>query len=223
MCNVLIVEDREDLCRQLVSLLEEELPGAQIDAAVSVAAGLELISKAHYEIAILDLKLPMHAGESDHVNGSLCLALHGASPEALVIHITGYPDEDEIQRHMTQSHIGLDRTRAVFISKLESPAWPDEVIKIAKSFHYGTRIETYMNALFRPRADYSSAASGRNRQETLGRDTSIHSGQSATHTLAALMRDIHAHWDDLDEAVQKDIRQVFAIDDTRRPIGISLQ
>jgi len=48
------------------------------------------------------------------------------------------------------------------------------------------------------------------------------SGRSLTHSLAALSRDIIAHWDDLDERLKKRIQSIFNVDTENDSIRISL-
>jgi CheY-like chemotaxis protein len=222
MFRILIVEDISDTLEQLRMFFSERFPDAKVDAVETVAEGLESIKEAMesgrpYHAAVLDFKLPQDKGESPKVDESLCLEIRNRMSKALVAHITAYPDDPMVLRHL--KNVGLDYRdpRAIFISKLEVD-WPDQLVRKVKAYLYGTRIEKQMDELFGTDEQRAAAKRGRFSRPFSG----SMGGKSATHELAALFRDIAAHWDDLDERSQGRIQKMFYVNTQTDPIRVSL-
>jgi two-component system response regulator HydG len=54
--SILVVDDEVDTCRNLSDILTDL--GYQVDTALDGFAALELVRKKHYDVALLDLKMP---------------------------------------------------------------------------------------------------------------------------------------------------------------------
>ena len=58
--SILVVDDEPDICANLRDILSEF--GYQVDTATSGVSALELVDRGHYDVALLDLKMPGMSG-----------------------------------------------------------------------------------------------------------------------------------------------------------------
>ncbi|MCI0660091.1 MAG: hypothetical protein L0220_03355 [Acidobacteria bacterium] len=207
MFRLLIVEDDENTLNQLQKLFDEEFPDAIVDTAATIKKGMLLIEEAfenrcYYDAAILDLKLPLDVGEAAEVDELVCHKIRNLMPDALIVHYTGYPEDKQILQHVKNAHTGPHDPRTSIISKLKS-GWSIELLRKAKMYLYGCRIEKQIDLLFGSRSREPS-------------------GGSLTHNIAMLQRDIIVHWNDLDQMLQERIKSIFHVDADSLPIRISL-
>ena len=209
----------EDIAReQLVKLLQEAFPNAVVDAVENVEDGLKQLKQAqqegiHYDIALLDFKLPRREGENPEVDESLCLQVR-LDPETLIGHITGFADDPEIKAHLNKVHPPGDR-KGFIIDKRET-SWPTKLITEMRQYLYGYHIERQIRRVF-GRAGESSLESAHSSRfgsgpRPLG---------SLTNAIADLCLDISLYWKDLHPAVQERITQYFDVDATGTDIKVT--
>ena len=84
--RVLIVDDEPDTCENLSDILTDV--GYQVDAAHDGFAALELVKQHHYDIALLDLRMPGMDGLE------LYRRMREASPGTEAIVVTAYTSSD---------------------------------------------------------------------------------------------------------------------------------
>lgn len=93
--HALLVEDSPT--QALLTLAElEKLPGVKVEHAVSLAAALEAISKARFDVVFLDLTLPDSVG--DETVRRFC----GAAPELAVVVLTNHDDDAQAIQALEQ-------------------------------------------------------------------------------------------------------------------------
>jgi len=222
MFRILIVEDIIGVLRQLAEFLSEALSESEterpkVDTAETVREAKNLIETAYfnrrpYHAVLLDFNLPMDRGHHPEIDESLCLAVRDLMPTALVVHISAFIKDEQIERHMEKLHIEtIDRSFT--LSKL-NVNYPLQLVGKLKAFLYGARIEGQIDSLFGWAS--GSEAEGRKAESSL-RDRRV-----TTHQLAALSRDIVSHWKDLDGPVRERVQKLFDVDGSADPIRISL-
>ncbi|NOT62692.1 MAG: hypothetical protein HOP19_20995 [Acidobacteria bacterium] len=232
MFRILAVEDVEDTLIEIENLLLQAIPEAMIDKAKSVTKARGLLEaafqkEAPYHVVILDFNLPRKKEvenvvtsttpeeEIPAVDTTLCEYIRRFFPWTLIAHITSFPKNPQIQEHKEKIHSRQNDRNAFFLSKLN----PDELlqlIKQIKQFLYGGRIEEQLNEVFGSHYDPIFSSSRNSMKKDGGR------GESVTHRLALLRRDIVEHWRDIDASVQQKVRNIYQVDDSSDPIKIRL-
>lgn len=103
MIKVLVVDDEVSVCRSLVGFLEDS--EFDVSSASSGEQALELAAKEHFDVAIVDLRLPGMSGET------LILKAYDVVPELrFIIHTgsVGYRLSAELKRiGMLPDHVYL--------------------------------------------------------------------------------------------------------------------
>ncbi len=220
MYRILIVEDDPRVLDQLAKLLREALAKFQIDTARTTTEGLRLLKAASdgrrpYDVVILDFLLPEDKGENPEMDESLCLEIREAMPRAFIAHITAYPEDHAVLKHLGKYHTDPLDPRGISLSKLGA-SWTNELLRKIKGLIYGTCVNDQMDKLFG--ANDAAAPAARHRAQRGG----TKGDDSTTHDLAALCRDIVAYWSDLDGRLKRRIHSVFRVDPDSKPIRISL-
>jgi len=190
------------------------IQGSQVDTAENVVTGIGKFREAYearasYDAVVLDFKLPTTPGENPEVDSTICQEIVRTRPDTLVVHITAYPLDNEIEKHLQAVHLEQIGPRVVFLSKLDLD-WSEQLVKRLRSFLYGRRIEQQFDQLFVAPAGEAGA---RFRPRYAG---------GITHPLAALSRDIIAHWEEIDEALQRKIKRQMYVVKTPDGIRVSL-
>lgn len=232
MFQILIVEDvkrtLEQLTKYIAAALKEsnDEPSAVIHTAEGVEDARQLIRAAAdnnqpYHAVILDFKLPEQAGgnpELARIDETLCLLIRQTMRSTLVAHITAYSNDEVVRDHLRLVHQEKVTPALTFLKA--DPEYAIKLVDELRSFLYGMRIEEQIAVVFgEPRA-LAFAARGRSRQPERAR---ARSERSLTHDIAALRRDIAAHWHHLDEKRREWIRQYFRVDDNSQPVRVSLR
>lgn len=103
MIKVLVVDDEVSVCKSLVGFLEDS--NFDVTSASSGEKALDLATKEHFDVAIVDLRLPGMSGEA------LILKAHDLVPELrFIIHTgsVGYRLSEELKRiGMLPDHVYL--------------------------------------------------------------------------------------------------------------------
>ncbi len=231
MFRILIVEDMKNTLKQLTILIAAALQepdggqGVVIHKAEAVEDARRLILSAAegnrpYHAVILDFMLPKQVGFNPEISSpdeSLCLLIRHKLRHTLVAHITAYSDDEAVSEHLRVVHQEKVNPRALFFSKAVGEYAPHLVTELS-AFLYGTRIEEQIALVFGAPRELAFAAKRRAPERERGR-----SERSLTHDIAALRRDIVAHWHHLDERLHDLIREYFRVDDASRPVRISLR
>lgn len=219
MFRILIVEDIKNTLDQLEQLLLETFPDSQIDRAETVNQGRAFIEEAQaanltYHTVILDFKLPKETGDNPEDDESLCELIRRKMPQALLAHITAYSEDQAVQDHLMKSHVEQIGHNVFALSKSDV-FWPNQLVTKMSAYLYGTRILKKLRFLFSEGGHTISVDDWAGRSHVRG------SG-GLTHEIADLRREISAHWNDLDEPMQKEIQRVFIVDTMREPVRVSL-
>jgi hypothetical protein len=134
----------------------------------------------------------------------------------LVVHITMFDEDSVVKEHLRSFHQEQVDPRSFALSKSGSDA--RALVKKLRGFLYSMRVEEQMNSIFGQQTQLSFAARGRNRTDPhrsrIERDSTL--------DIAALRRDIVAHWSDLDDRLKERIQMVFRVDANSVPVRISL-
>ncbi len=208
MIRILLVEDDPPTLDALELLLKKEFPEALIHTATNVANALNLIQAAllgpgPYDSAILDVMLPRAHGEHPELDRVICSELRQKSQSTVVFHITAYADEPLVNAHLGEFHSREEDPRAYWYPK--EKGWETELIQALKARIYGRPIRAELRDLFGPPVPDAPGS-----REAVARPSGFRRG--LTHRLAELTRNIEAHWDDLDDRLQDEIRQHFHVD-----------
>jgi len=222
MYNFLIVEDNPSTLDSLKRRLTKEFPGSRIDAGETINGGLKLIdetciSRRFYNAIILDFRLPKDIGLKDEVDESLCLMASQKMPETVVAHITAYPDDPDINKHLQEHHMAFKNASGIIIHKKGSE-WPGKLIFKLNAYFYGNPIKEQMNNLFGNVSRSSMPTDYRSRTKY----TSDISRGSITTELNMLTMDIIEYWQYLDDKLKNRIKMHFTIDDSKTPLDINL-
>lgn len=225
MFRILIVEDVKDTLRELKAYIEEafakfEDGAVKIYTAGTVADGKRLIQEAFskkrpFHAVVLDFRLPAATGHNTNVDETLCLLMRELMPSTLVAHITAYGFDEVVERHLRLVHHGRLDPRAFTLYKTDED-YSGDLVRQLKAFLYGMRIEEQLVNIFGADEELSFAARGRMLRNPGG------GGGSVTHNIAALTRDIEAHWHELDMQMQQKIKKIFRVEDQIKPVRVSL-
>jgi len=209
MFRLLIVEDMEVESQILKDFVARRLPEAQVDVALNVRDGRELLERACrqgklYDAVILDFKLPESTGENPELDESLCEEIGLLMPDAVVAHLTAFMKDERVQEHMKVAH-AQRVDKSVSFSKLDV-TYPQQLVGCLRNYLYGARVESRLKKLI-PRADEAAPPSRSRRDRVALMEGSL------THEIASLQREISAHWGDYDERLKVKIQRVFQVAD----------
>jgi len=217
MFRILIIEDVEETVEQLQSLLLEAFPGAQADKAANAEEALRRIQESveppawPYDAVVTDFRIPRSRGGLPEVHPEVFQAIRDHLPNGVVAGITAFSaEEDVIDQLLNTLNRGPDDPRSFWLSKTQNE-WPTKLVRRLAAHLYDPPIEAKVDKLafsFRSRA--SDCPGG------------PWPGVSMTHELADLTREIVQHWDYLSEGLKRKIRSVFDVNESERPIRISL-
>jgi len=210
MLAILIVDDRPYTLKQLRDYLAHEFPYAVIHTAATVKDALALIEEAErkgirYKITILDFRLPRDFGESPEIDTTLRRRLReSTSREAVVFHVTAYPDSPEIARYLLEEQALYPSSgRSTLISKLSDESWTEKLYEAIRKVIHNDRITERLDRLF-----------GTGSQQLPAGPLSPRAGAAEPNTtqeLAALTDDIEAHWRYLADSTRKRIERLFRV------------
>lgn len=219
MFRILIIEDMKGTLTQLEKLLAETFAESLIDKAETVKQARELIEQAHnserpYHAVILDFMLPKDTGENPEADESLCKLLRQKMNQALIAHITSYPEDTKVQEHLRKAHVEEFGPVAFAHSKV-SALWAIELIQKLKAYLHGTRILSRTRLLF-------NSPGNSNTDYAWSHRSNVRAAGGLTHEIADLSRDIAVHWRDLDKQAREEIGKVFQIDDAEEVVRVGL-
>jgi CheY-like chemotaxis protein len=207
MFRILIVEDDENTSKTLQEYLSTEIPEARVDCALTVKEAHRHIEAAYndkdlYDAVVLDIKLPKDYGSFPEFDESVCRSIKEVMRKTIVAHISSHLDDLIVKDHIKRLHDeDVDRSfllpkESEFALRLESKL---------KTFLYGIQIENQMDKLFGSDDEPAFSSRNRSRRARAGDERSV------THELAALSRNIAAHWDSLDGSLQARIKRTFEV------------
>lgn len=84
--RVLVIDDDETFCRLLVEILESR--GMETMWTTDGSAGFEMSTQNPYDVVIIDVRMPLVLGTD------LAQALKKEKPQANIILVSAFPDED---------------------------------------------------------------------------------------------------------------------------------
>lgn len=96
--DVFIVDDDQDFAESLGELLESE--GHHVNMVHSGKQALEQFPREHYDIAFIDVKMPVMNGVDTMI------ALREKVPDAKIVMMTGYSAEGQLQQAMANGALG---------------------------------------------------------------------------------------------------------------------
>lgn len=218
MFRVLLVEDFAPTLNELKELLLLKISGIKVDLADTVEEGEKLIRSLYkqgefYSAGILDFKLPLKKGENDEVDESLCCLIRQLMPLTFVIHITGYPEDPDILKHMKDCHSDHWDPHGKIVSKRKS-GWSDSLVETLKIYLPRAHIKIQMDQLFGLKGRAAGLGQSRGGGFT---------GIDLTQAIGDINRDIITYWDNLDEKLQRDIKQRFNVEPETNPITVTLK
>jgi len=211
--SILIVEDEPGTVRNLTSKLEAAIPDADVESAETVMDGQNLLNIAYdhhrpYDVAILDFKLPKDKG-SPTEEGDYSLAfLRDLCPDTLIIHITAWPGDPNFRRVCPAPNTPPEAHRICFgknefeWAQKVAAACAKHIIEKRVRFHTD-RIRAMFQQLF-GRPDDSERST-----RSTGRARSGRGDRAQSLDIAILCDDAGRHWNDLDEALQKELGDVL--------------
>lgn len=205
--KLLVVEDITPTLDQLVGLLEDEFPDAEVDVAQSVAEAAALLARTQgqgYDAALLDFRLPKSPGEEEVIDSSLCNEISRAHPGTLVMHITSFIEDPEVVRHLAESHGEPSQPWPFFLDK-NDVHWPTLLVKRLKMFLYGREIAAQLDELFGPQPSPSASRLFAYRRPA-AREGAV------TQRLASVTQDIEQHWPHLSGALRERIAANFVVE-----------
>jgi hypothetical protein len=226
MFRILIVEDIQGTLKEWVSTITEAFtePNGDVSVSIHTAASVSEAKQAieaHYKkrpyhAVILDANLPPEPGHPPRIDESLCELVRTVMKSTLVVHITMFEDDPIVKEHLRLFHKEQVDPRSFALSK--SAQASIQLVKRLRGFLYSMRVEEQMNSIFGQQKELSFAARGRSRAVP----QRSHIERDSTLDIAALRRDIVAHWSDLDDLLKERIQRVFRVDHESVPVRISL-
>lgn len=228
MFYLLIVEDEAVTLDQLGKLLLEAFPGIRIDTATTVEEGRRRLEAARpwpYDAVILDIMLPKNdESPTEEPDYTLCMDTAAWMPAALVVHMTSYRDNKDVEEHIQRVHVteGLVRGFALYKFGKSGPSkgaldpeFGMELVRKLRAGLYGDYVRQETAQLF---ATEGAAVSGERSRMAGGR----FAGVSSTHRMTNLIQQISDNWDYLQETDRRIVKGYFAVDDRQRPVRVSL-
>lgn len=217
MFRVMIVEDDEYTATQLKKIIGERIEDVHVRVAADVPAAHQLIEAARrddepYHVIILDMMLPPRSGIQAELDVSLCHSIRNLMPLTRVAHITAYDKNDGVKTHLETVH-DTESDRSFSLAK--GRGFAARLVNTVGPFLYSLRVEQQLNDLFN-----GGAVMGYPVKRPRPRDAT--GDRSKTHELAALTRDISAHWAALDDVLKSRIRGIFNITEDKNGVTVSL-
>ena len=208
MFSILIVEDEKDTSELLQEQLTEQIPEARVECVMTVREAHEHIVEAYnnralYDAVVLDISLPQNSGDYPQFDESVCRDIKSLMPKTIVAHVSAFMDDGRVKDHIKRVH-DEEIDRSFRLSKGDDE-WSLKLESKLKAFLYGIQIENQMNKLFGDDDEPAFASRQRSTRARAGDERSV------THELAALSRNIAAHWVDLDAGLQARIRRTFEV------------
>jgi CheY-like chemotaxis protein len=110
--RILFVDDTPDVLTVTGALLGRTFPSAEIETATTIREARERIDRTvrrggRYDVAILDLELPLDQGQPPKFDYELCVHTRRVFPDVVVIHYSGYVGRKEVQEHVRV--VGYDK------------------------------------------------------------------------------------------------------------------
>lgn len=110
--NILIIDDDKSILNIFMRILQKQ--GYNVDTAETGQEAMEKLQKQHYDLALVDVKLP-------DTNGTdLVAKMHTEQPNAMLIAVTGFPSLEDASKI-------IDRGAAAYLVK---PVKTEELVKI---------------------------------------------------------------------------------------------
>jgi hypothetical protein len=224
--RILIAEDIPLTAKLLRDGLYEEfpvhLPQGAIDVAATSVDAEDLLRKADqeyrpYSIVIRDVMLPKVVGGPVENAVDLGDDILRFWEDTVVFIISAHANDPDIREYVARRQQPRS-ARPLFISKIGP--WEEELYRWIRQVIHGDRIKQALRAVFvhseeprevagsalRPQVAYGShAAAG-----------------DATQEIAALSRDIAAHWRFLDKNLQDRVLKVFSVQEIDGDIHVGL-
>jgi CheY-like chemotaxis protein len=204
--RILVVEDDPKALDQIVKLLRKSIK-ADIEVASNVDAALAMIKAAieqPYQIAILDFRIPKSDPSGhDEVDESICQFLTNTVPETIVSHMTGFRDDQTIQKHIDDVHKSW-RAGGFFLDKRD-PEFGSRLVSKTREALYGTFVEREIDDLFR------------------GRSSASHKSGSITNRIADLCLDISLTWRHMNPATKARVKQFFVVMEEADKVSVFLR
>jgi CheY-like chemotaxis protein len=196
MFRFFVVEDVRAMLDQLLKLLQEAFPGCITESALTVAQGLlKVHAKRPFDVAILDFKLPKDFGFNPEIDTSICEWIRSHTPETLIVHVSGYLEDDLVRKHVLSDH-NEPESKQYLVSKSD-PDWATELIVRIERYLYSKQIGAKMDELFGPEPE------PRHPERRLRKEGHV------THLLADLKLDLEDFWLKLDKHVQTRVQRHF--------------
>jgi CheY-like chemotaxis protein len=217
MYNALIVEDFEPTLKSLSRLLTSECDQLSVGSAKTIAEADAKIETAiseglPYDLVIVDYMLPKEAGLMPEPALALTSRIMDKLPEALIIQITAYRDDESLQKSLIHPMLTNPDPRLLFVEKTDD--WSADVVRLALQRVLGDPIEEQLDNLFGP--DPSSNSIRRSRS---GRASG---SRSMTQGLASLRALVGTAWEHISPELQKRIRSKVKVDDRMQPVRITM-
>ncbi|MBO6300943.1 MAG: response regulator [Ruminiclostridium sp.] len=116
--NILIVDDEEAVLRYLSRMFEKVIPGAAITVSDSAEKALELCRKVHFDVAFLDINMPVMDGLT------LAKKMLRSRPIMNIIMVTAYPQ------------FALDAMKLYVCDYIIKPPLPEDIQKALSHLRY---------------------------------------------------------------------------------------
>lgn len=138
MQNVLLLEDHSETRQWLSEMLQSAFKSVWVHEAASLAQANQLLSKAKYELAVVDLNLP------DGTGVDFIRTLKEKSPETYVVVATVFDDDEHLFPALeagAEGYLLKDLSNEEFINNLsgiikgEPPISPSIARKMFRYFH----------------------------------------------------------------------------------------
>ena len=214
--RLLLVEDDKHTNHELLRLLVAEFPGSRVASAMTAAQARQIVQASvqePFDLAILDFQIPEREGVNAEIDPRLCELIRASARNTKVAHITAFPKDPLVKKHLNEFHQDWRDPQAIVVSKLNTD-WPEQLLRHMKTYLFGLDIEERLG-------DLVTVSSPDNSQRLYR--TGTHSGRgSLTMEVAQLCRDIARHWDDLDERTQGRIKSVVHVNADVKPVRVSL-
>jgi hypothetical protein len=156
-----------------------------------------------FDVFVLDFKLPASEGDNPDIDTQVCKLAQATMPDALIAHITGFPEDERVKDHLMQHQKGLEG-RPTWVDK-NNENWPEELLHLIKSFVHSGEVARRLDRLF----EDTSAGT-----ETRFRGSHAPCSSDATHELADLICAVERHWHDLTDGLKRRVSNVLAVRET---------
>ena len=99
MIKILVVDDNEDFCKNIADILQ--LKGYEVATAYDGSAALELAKQNHFDVVIMDIKMPVMNGVDAFKR------MKSIAPDTAVIIVTAYAMEELIREALREGAFGF--------------------------------------------------------------------------------------------------------------------